>query len=112
VKQFSRILAAVDFSKASNRIEEVPGRPCVVTRTEHAMASANVRDDVSPRAAAIRTLMEQVQAEYAEMPGLSVTLPQARRLWALDQATCEEVFSRLIAEGVLRMTAKGGFVRA
>jgi len=76
------------------------------------MASANVRDDVSPRDVAIRILMEQVQAKYAEMPGLSVTLPQARRLWPLDQATCEEVFGCLITMRVLRMTAKGGFVRA
>ena len=59
-----------------------------------------------------RTLVEPVQAEYAEMPGLSVTLPQAQRLWAVDQATCEEVFRRLIARGLLRLTARGRFVRA
>ena len=35
-------------------------------------------------------LMAQVQAEYAEMPGLSVTLPQAQRLWAVDRAVCED----------------------
>lgn len=57
-------------------------------------------------------LLEQVQAEYTEMPGLSVTLPQAQRLWAADQATCEEVFDRLISRGVLRRTRKGRFIRA
>jgi hypothetical protein len=56
--------------------------------------------------------MERVQAEYAEMPGLSVTLPQAQRLWVVDQKTCEEVFQRLLKSGVLRMTAHGQFVRA
>jgi hypothetical protein len=56
--------------------------------------------------------MERVEAEYTEMPGLSVTLSQAQRLWALDRQTCEEVFSRLIGTGVLKMTAKGRFVRA
>jgi hypothetical protein len=60
----------------------------------------------------VRTLMKQVRAEYAEMPGLSVTLSQAQRLWAVDHATCEEVFSRLVARGLLRMTTKGRFVRA
>jgi hypothetical protein len=55
--------------------------------------------------------MEQVQAEYAEMPGLSVTLSQAQRLWAVDRATCEEAFGRLVSAGVLRQTAKGRFVR-
>ena len=43
---------------------------------------------------------------------LSVTLSQAQRLWAVDQATCEEVFSRLVSKGLLRVTVKGGFVRA
>jgi len=61
---------------------------------------------------AMRTLFERVRAEYAEMPGLSVTLPQAQRLWAVDRATCEEVFSRLLSGGVLRKTTRGRFVRA
>ena len=56
--------------------------------------------------------MEQVEAEYAEMPGLSVTLSQAQRLWAVDRAACEEVFSRLISKGVLRRTTMGRFIRA
>ena len=60
----------------------------------------------------LRHLMELVEAEYAEMPGLSVTLSQAQRLWAVDQGTCEEVFSRLVSSGVLRKTTKGQFVRA
>ncbi len=76
------------------------------------MAMANLRDDIRKRSGVIRTLLEQVQAEYAEMPGLSLTLPQAQRLWAADQATCEEVFSHLISGGVLRRTTTGRFVRA
>jgi hypothetical protein len=56
--------------------------------------------------------MNRVQAEYVEMPGLSITLAQAQRLWTVDPATCEEVFRRLVARGRLRMTAAGRFVRA
>jgi hypothetical protein len=73
---------------------------------------ANVRATSSTPGQAIGALMQQVQAEYAEMPGLSVTLSQARRLWAVDQGTCEEVFSRLGSSGVLRKTTKGHFIRA
>jgi hypothetical protein len=76
------------------------------------MAVANVPVDIRTPGGLVRTLMEQVQAEYAEMPGLSVTLSQAQRLWAVDQQTCEEVFSRLLRGGALRMTTKGRFVRA
>ena len=76
------------------------------------MAIANVRDDIRTQSGTIGPLLEQIQAEYAEMPGLNLTLPQAQRLWAVDQATCEELFSRLISSGVLRRTSKGRFVRA
>jgi len=75
------------------------------------VALANVHADFSTSRQTIRTLMEQVRAEYAEMPGLSVTLPQAQRLWAVDRATCEEAFGLLISQGVLRRTSKGRFVR-
>jgi agmatine/peptidylarginine deiminase len=60
----------------------------------------------------VRDLARRIEAEYAEMPGLSVTLPQAQRLWAADRHTCQTVFDRLIARSVLRMTTKGRFVRA
>ena len=76
------------------------------------MVVANVRADIRTPNGRIRTLMERVQAEYAEMPGLSITLSQAKRLWAVDQQSCEEVFNRLIRSGVLRITTKGRFVRA
>jgi hypothetical protein len=61
---------------------------------------------------AATALSRRVRAEYAEMPGLSVTLAQAQRLWAVDRRTCEAVFTRLIARGVLKVTAKGRIVRA
>ena len=60
----------------------------------------------------IATLMNQVKVEYAEMPGLSVTLLQAQRLWGVDRVTCEEALDRLITTGVLRRSIRGRFVRA
>ena len=68
--------------------------------------------DVRTRADVLRELTRRVQAEYAEMPGLSVTLTQAQRLWAADRQTCESVFKGLAARGFLRMTRKGRFIRA
>jgi hypothetical protein len=62
-------------------------------------------------AEAIRELTRRVEAEYAEMPGLSVTLGQAQRLWAVDEPTCAAVFKALIKQGVLRRTAQGRYVR-
>jgi hypothetical protein len=60
----------------------------------------------------VRELTCRVQAEYAEMPGLSVTLAQAQRLLSVDQPTCASVFKLLIMRGVLRQTAQGRYIRA
>ena len=72
----------------------------------------NTLTRVDTEAAPIRELTRRVQAEYAEMPGLSVTLAQARRLLATDEPTCAEVFRLLIKRGVLRKTPQGRFVRS
>ena len=61
---------------------------------------------------ALHALSSRIEAEYVEMPGLILTLPQAQRLWTVDRHTCETVFDRLIARGVLRITVRGRFVRA
>jgi hypothetical protein len=61
---------------------------------------------------AVRALAHRIEAEFAEMPGLSVTLRQAQRLWAADCRACQTVFDRLIARGVVRRTSNGRFIRA
>ena len=60
----------------------------------------------------VREVTRRVQAEYAEMPGLSVTLLQAQRLLAVDQPTCAVVFKALTKRGVLKRTPQGRYVRA
>jgi hypothetical protein len=60
---------------------------------------------------AIRDLTRRVHAEYAEMPGLNITLVQAQRLLAIDEPTCAAVFRALIKRGILRQTAHGRYVR-
>ena len=53
-----------------------------------------------------------VCGEYLEMPGLSLTRPQVRRLWGLDDPTCEELLGELVDCGFLRLTDRGTYVRA
>jgi hypothetical protein len=43
----------------------------------------------------------RLRAEFAEMPGMRLTLPQAARLFNLDPAQCEGVLSELVRNGVL-----------
>ena len=66
---------------------------------------------IDAQAETIRELARRVQAEYAEMPGLSVTLPQAQRLFAIDKPTCAAVLGTLVEQRVLRRTAEGRYVR-
>jgi hypothetical protein len=58
-----------------------------------------------------QSLHVRVQAEFMEMPGLKLTIPQAARLFALDSARCEQVLSLLVGRGVLA-AAGGAFMRA
>jgi Fic family protein len=60
----------------------------------------------------VRDLTRRAQAEYREMPGLSLTLAQAQRLWGIDRQTSEQVLHTLIARGFLRKTTNDRFVRA
>jgi hypothetical protein len=49
-------------------------------------------------------LLAQIRREFQEHPGIALTLPQARRLWALDEPACAEALAALIAEGFLQRT--------
>jgi hypothetical protein len=57
-------------------------------------------------------LIARVATEFLEMPDLQLTLPQARRFWNLDDATCHRVLGRLVDDGFLRRTPRGIFRRA
>lgn len=64
-----------------------------------------------PRAEAI-DMLGLVKSEYREIPGLTLTLPQARRLWQLDDETSADIFTRLVDSHFLRRTTGGSYVRA
>jgi hypothetical protein len=59
----------------------------------------------------VPTLIERVRAEYLEMPGLSLTGPQARRFWGIDQQQCEAILGALTEARFLTRTRDGAFIR-
>ena len=75
-----------------------------VKRVENSKSTVAARDG-------FRDLMGRIEAEFAEMPGLSVTLPQAQRLWGIDYPTCIAVFRVLTDRGVVRPTPRGQYIR-
>ena len=55
--------------------------------------------------------LQRVVGEYLEMPGLSLSVSQARRLWGLDARKCEELLEELVGQHFLRRTPRGLYVR-
>jgi hypothetical protein len=70
-------------------------------------------DNTQPnRKPEIRELLVRIEGEYREMPGLSLTVSQAERLWGLDTSTCAFVLTTLIERRVLTHTRRGTYLRA
>ena len=62
----------------------------------------------------IETISEPAQRmrrDYRVLPGLALTLAQARRLWALHENACRELLDALVAEGFLRVRSDSRYVR-
>ncbi len=74
-------------------------------------ASRPARQTKPQTTAALHELLQRIESEYREMPGLSVTARQAERLWGLDTTTCAFVLMTLIQRGILKRTPSGTYVR-
>jgi len=57
-------------------------------------------------------LLTRIRSEYMEMPGLRLTLLQARRLWTIDALTCASALAALETAGFLARTRDGAYVLA
>jgi hypothetical protein len=54
----------------------------------------------------------RIRIEFNELPGLRLTLAQARRLCDVDVGTCAGALDDLLRQGFLLRMADGSFVRA
>ena len=59
----------------------------------------------------LANIVDRVQSEFIEMPGLELTVPQAVRLWSLDADDCRSVIDALVDAGFLRWTVRRAIVR-
>lgn len=59
----------------------------------------------------VHALAHRVRAEFNEMPGLRLTLPQAARLWGLEPPACQVVIDVLVSAAFLRWTRGGAVAR-
>lgn len=56
--------------------------------------------------------LASIRGQFQEMPGLHLTLVQARRLFGLDERTSRTLLAALVEDRFLAMTAAGAYVRA
>jgi hypothetical protein len=78
------------------------------TAVPRALVAARGRDAHERSHASI---MRRIRAEYAEMPGLALTLAQAVRLFGIESDTCRGILGTLVTAGYLRESG-GRFLRA
>ena len=76
-----------------------------------AAATGNARQTKPRTTAALHELLQRIEGEYREMPGLNVTALQAQRLWGLDRTTCEFVLMTLVERGIVKRAANGTYAR-
>jgi hypothetical protein len=79
------------------------------------VALPQVRDEVPASAATgvlTEALLHRIRGEFREMPGLTLTLRQAARLWTLDPLVCDVALRILVEERYLERTSRGAFRRA
>ena len=59
----------------------------------------------------IDDVLQRIQGEFVEMPGLRLTPAQAQRLWGLDRDVCDALLGALVDAKFLAQTRDGAFVR-
>jgi len=59
----------------------------------------------------IDEVLQRIQGEFIEMPGLRLTAPQAQRLWGLDRDVCNALLGALVDAKFLYQTRDGAFIR-
>ena len=63
------------------------------------------------RVMSFAAVVDRVRADFMEMPGLELTLPQAVRLWTIGMDDCRFVIDALVEAGFLKWTARRTVVR-
>jgi hypothetical protein len=59
----------------------------------------------------IDDVLQRIQGEFVEMPGLRLTAAQAQRLWGLERDVCDALLGALVDAKFLSQTRDGAFVR-
>jgi len=56
--------------------------------------------------------LQIIKAEYLEMPDLALTRAEIRRMWSMDDMTCDALLDALVQARFLRLTRNRHYIRA
>ncbi len=56
------------------------------------------------------TLLRRIRSEFEEMPGLSLTLAQAARLFGIPPEACSRILAKFAEEGLLSLTINRRYI--
>ena len=65
----------------------------------------------SPPDAIASSVMQRIRGEYSEMPGLTLTVRQAARLWGLAVPQSQQLLAELVESRFLVADASGAYRR-
>jgi hypothetical protein len=92
---------------------EIAAFPLDVDTNQHSMRTHTDRRHVtrgmSPAEPSRSHLVSSIVGAYREMPGLSLHVSQAARLFGVQPVTCQVVLDRLVDDGQLRRSADGQY---
>lgn len=94
------MLKTQPIDKRLSKIVDIPLRPLGATLPRHPE-----RRDAGTRWA----LVHRIWDEFDEMPGTSLTLPQASRLFGVPLDVCDRILVNLVKDGRLHRTQDGRF---
>ena len=60
----------------------------------------------------VELVTERVRAEFEEMPGMTLTMRQASKLFGIEREICQTVVDRLVTTSYLKWTHSGAVTRA
>jgi hypothetical protein len=96
------MLKTLPINNRLTKIIDLPLKPLAATLSP--LDSADRRD-----AGARWALIHRIRNEFDEMPGTSLTLPQASRLFGVPVDICDRILASLVNDGRLRRTQDGRF---
>src|SRR5215212_11191080 len=80
-----------------------------------ALASATTESDLDwtngGKRMRIDEVLQRIQGEFLEMPGLRLTPAQAQRLWGLERDVCDALLGALVDAKFLSQTRDGAYIR-